>query len=329
MASNHINQALKITIIYLVIGWAWIAFSDYLLLLVIDDVETMRMAQTYKGWFYVLATAVLLFFLVRKSLQKETAVREQYLRSVEKALEKAEESNRLKTNFLNNLSHEIRTPMNSIIGFSDLLKDPSFSEEERKKFIDQLHVNTRHLLNNITDIIHIARIEAGQEILARDEIHIHRLLDELGSEFADMVDTAKVSFSCSGDLSENRSMFYADREKLYLVLSHLLRNAVRFTEQGRIACLCQLEGDNLVFRVSDTGPGIHPDHQELIFKRFWQDEVGKDRVLKGLGLGLSIARELAEFMGGEIRVASESGKGAVFTLKIPYQPVNTRREKVS
>ncbi len=325
MARSHINQALKITIIYLVIGWVWIAFSDYLLLLIIDDVEAMRMAQTYKGWVYVLATAVLLYFLVLQSIKKETAVREKYLRSVEEALEKAEESNRLKTNFLNNLSHEIRTPMNSIIGFSDLLRDPSISDEERRRFIDHLQINSRHLLSNITDIIHIASIESGQEVLARDEIHIHKLLEEVEREFADMVDTAKVSFSCRKELSEDQSMLYADREKMYLVLSHLIRNAVRFTEQGRIECLCRLEGDNLVFRVSDTGPGIDPAHHELIFKRFWQDEVRKDRVLKGLGLGLSIVRELAELMGGEVGVTSEPGKGSVFTFAIPYQPVNSSR----
>ena len=329
MIRRHLTQPLKITIIYLVIGWAWIAFSDYLLLLVIDDVEAMRLAQTYKGWLYVLATAVLLFFLVRQSLKKEMSVREKYLHSVEKALEKAEESNRLKTNFLNNLSHEIRTPMNSIIGFSDLLNNSSISGDERKKFTDQLQLNTRHLLNNITDIVHISRIEAGQEFMARDKIHIHKLLAELESEFSEEVDPLKVTFSCHAALPPEQSMVVADGEKLSLMLSHLIRNAVRFTEQGRIECLCQLEGDRLVFRVSDTGPGIHPDHQELIFKRFWQDEVGKDRVLKGLGLGLSIARELAGMMRGEIRVVSEPGKGAVFTLSIPCQPVGANQGGIS
>lgn len=321
MARRRINQPLRITIIYLVIGWVWIVFSDHLLLSQIDDVEIMRLAQTYKGVFYVLATAGLLFYLVRNSLEKERVVREKHLRSLEKALEQVEESNRLKTNFLNNLSHEIRTPMNSIVGFSDLLDNPSIAENDRRKFIGQIHTSTRHLLNNITDILHIARIESGQETLAGDIVDIHSLLEEKKREFSDDVDAEKVVFACKCDLPQEASRVFADREKLSFVLSHLIRNAIRFTENGSIDCLCQAEGDRLVFRVSDTGPGIDPAHHELIFKRFWQDEVGKERVLKGLGLGLAIARKFVEFMGGDIHVVSEPGNGSVFIFTIPYQPV--------
>ncbi|MFP4467951.1 MAG: sensor histidine kinase [Bacteroidales bacterium] len=312
---------MKITLIYVILGWLWIAFSDYLLMSLADGVGQMRLAQTYKGWVYVLATGILLFFLVRNSLRKQSAAKEEYLRSLEVALEKAEESNRLKTNFLNNLSHEIRTPMNSIIGFSELLEHPMITEKDRRKFIDRIHTSTHYLLNNITDIVHIAKIESGQEGLARDQVNIHRLLEEKKQEFSDDVDVERVSFTCNCDLPEEASRVIADREKLSLVLSHLIRNAIRFTETGSIDCLCRVESDMLVFRVSDTGSGIEPAHQELIFKRFWQSEVQKERVLKGLGLGLSIAREFTEFMGGQIHVASEPGNGSVFTFTVPYQPV--------
>lgn len=321
MSLKQPSPALKITLIYVVLGWLWIAFSDYLLMSLTDDMDRMRLAQTYKGWAYVLATGILLFFLVRNSLRKQYTAKEKYLRSLEEALEKAEESNRLKTSFLNNLSHEIRTPMNSIIGFSELLDHPMITEKDRRQFIGRIHTSTHYLLNNITDIVHIAKIESGQEGLARDQVNIHRLLKEKIREFSDDVDVEKVSFTCRCDLPEEASRVIVDREKLSVVLSHLIRNAIRFTESGSIDCLCRIEGSMLAFRVSDTGSGIEPAHQELIFKRFWQDEVRKERVLKGLGLGLSIAREFVEFMGGQIQVVSEPGNGSVFTFTIPYQPV--------
>lgn len=310
--------AWKISLLYLLLGMTWIFFSDRLLLWWIDDIDVMRTAQTHKGWFYVFATAILLFFLIRNSLKRQEEARAAYLSELEQALKKARESDDLKTSFLNNLSHEIRTPMNSILGFTKLLQDRSKTEKDRQLYFQAIDDNGYKLLDVITDIVSISAIESGQEQINTTITDLNELFEQLYHVFSDKLRLKGVSFSCQTALRTEDAKVYADRDKLNVVLSHLLRNAVKFTDEGRIECRCMLKGDMLHFVVSDTGRGISPEFREVIFQRFRQADPGPSRLNEGIGLGLPIAKAYVHLMGGDMWVESQPDKGSIFHFHIPY-----------
>ncbi len=320
MQREHVLPSLKITLIYLLLGCAWIAVSDRLLLLWIDDIDTMRLAQTYKGWFYVGATALLMFFLVYRSLHKQNRERDQYLRALKKSLAKAEESERLKTAFLNNLCHEVRTPMNSILGFSRLLEENP-SGDNTESYVRHIHQNGNQLMELITDIIIMSSLESGNEDLHQEAFDIATLTEIVKDELETLAkkEEADLHFYCN--VKKDQVIVLADKEKLLHILRHLLKNAIEYAGHGKIECSCQLSGNEIQLRVADNGPGITPEHQGTIFERFRQVLPTEKKILRGLGLGLPIVKAYTELMGGEISLVSEPGKGSVFCIDIPCELV--------
>jgi signal transduction histidine kinase len=314
--------AWRISFLYLILGMSWIFFSDKVLLIWIEDIGVMQTAQTHKGWFYVMATAILLFFLIRNSLKRQGETRAAYLSELEQALKKARESDELKTAFLNNLSHEIRTPMNSILGFTKLLQDQSKSEKERQVYFQAIHDNGFKLLDVITDIVSIAAIESGQERIHTVYTDLNELFADLDHEFAEKAELKGVHFSCQISLQPDEAKIYTDRGKLNVVMSHLIRNAVKFTDEGKIECRCHQKDDTLHFIVSDTGRGISPEFNEVIFQRFRQADPGPSRLNEGIGLGLPISKAYVDMMGGNLWVESQPGRGSIFHFYIPYVPVS-------
>lgn len=238
------------------------------------------------------------------------------------AKEHAEESDKLKTAFLNNISHQIRTPMNAIMGFSDLLADESITPDEKHEFVSIINQNGKILLNILNDIVELSRLDARAVKINPDKINVYDIFKELYNYYRE--DTNRYSkshilFRFTHNLPE-QTHIVGDAFRIKQILQTLLSNAFKFTEQGVIELGCNLLNDMLQFTVKDTGVGIDPKFQDAIFDRFQQYHIDFRRIYGGTGLGLSIAKELAILMKGSISVESTPKHGSTFTLHIPYNP---------
>jgi PAS domain S-box-containing protein len=235
------------------------------------------------------------------------------------AKERAEESDRLKTAFLQNVSHEIRTPMNAILGFTTLLSEPRASKAERKQYIDIIFQNGTHLLSIINDIVDIASIESGHVKMNLGEINVNVAMRKISDQFSYKAKEGKILLALETPLPNDEAEIRSDGTKLVQIITNLLNNAFKFTEKGRIDFGYSLKNNFLEFYVADTGIGIMPEHQNKIFKRFYQVENSSTRKYAGTGLGLSICKAYIELMGGKIWFESKPGKGSKFLFTIPYR----------
>lgn len=232
--------------------------------------------------------------------------------------EKAEESDRLKTAFLHNISHEIRTPLNSIVGFSSLISEANSSQEDIAYYSTIINQSSERLLAIITDIINIATIEAGQDVICKKEVNLYTICNQLNDQYSLKAREKNIALICDIALSDEEAHIVTDETKLFQVLNNLIGNAFKFTERGSVSFGCRLKGDKLEFSVEDTGIGIAPEMHQEIFKRFRQVENTATRKFEGSGLGLAISKANIELLGGEIWLESDSGKGSKFHFTIPY-----------
>ncbi len=238
------------------------------------------------------------------------------------AKEHAEESDHLKSSFIANMSHEIRTPMNGIIGFSGLLNEPDLTEDKRKKFTSVIIKSSEQLLRVIDNIVEISRLETRQVKAIESKVCLNDLLTELHMIFEINTRESGIRLLLTKGLSDEESNILSDETKLNKILGNLLENALKFTRKGYIEIGYKLERPNLEIYVKDTGIGIAPEKQTVIFERFSQEDKDASEAHSGLGLGLSIAKENSELMGGQISLSSEKNKGSIFTVTIPYKPAN-------
>jgi PAS domain S-box-containing protein len=233
------------------------------------------------------------------------------------AKERAEESDRLKSAFLANMSHEIRTPMNGILGFLDLLREPGINDEEKAGYIDIMNKSGERLLNTINDIIELSKIESGDIQVDKNEIDLPLFISFYYDFFSHQA-KEKGLFLKPFDYQAEREVINTDRTKLDSILTNLIKNALKFTDQGTIEVGCQQKGDqDFLFYVKDTGKGIKPEKISAIFQRFIQEDVSYTRSHEGSGLGLSITKAYVEALGGRIWVESEPGKGSCFYFTLP------------
>jgi PAS domain S-box-containing protein len=235
------------------------------------------------------------------------------------AKEKAEESDRLKTAFLHNISHEIRTPMNAIVGFSALLGESELDKVTQKSYIETIMQSSNHLLAIISDIVDISNIEANLVKTSKNAININSLLESLYNQFQIKAVEKGIILACESNLGDSEALISGDSTKLTQIISNLLNNALKFTDEGSIIVSLKKAGRLIQFSVSDTGIGIPGDFQDRIFERFYQLQNTTSRIYEGTGLGLAISKAYVELMGGKIWVSSEPGKGTTFTFTIPYQ----------
>jgi PAS domain S-box-containing protein len=249
-----------------------------------------------------------------------------------KALGKAEESDKLKTAFLASMSHEIRTPMNHIIGFTEFLKEPELPENEREEYSQIVYESSHVLLRLIEDIIDIAKIESGQMNINKSVFSVNELVASAFRSFNELRNKQhKSHIRFLIKTPENTGTLYikTDAMRLQQILSNILDNAFKFTENGSVEIGFSASENNVKFYVKDTGPGIDPDKHELIFKRFRQLDYSSTKKYGGTGLGLSIVKGLLDLLEGEIHLESEPGKGTTFRFTIPGLIVQADRLRIN
>jgi signal transduction histidine kinase/ActR/RegA family two-component response regulator len=233
------------------------------------------------------------------------------------AKEHAEQSDRLKSSFLANMSHEIRTPMNGILGFAGLLKEPNLVMEEQKTYISLIEKSGTRLLHLINDLVNISKVESGLMELSLTYTNLNEKLDFLYKFFSSEAHQKGINLSLKSRLSPEESKMTTDQEKLFSILTNLIKNALKFTKRGSVEFGCSLKDGKYEFYVKDTGIGIPNDKLSIIFERFIQADSGLSREFEGAGLGLSIAKAFVEMLGGEIWLESEIGIGSCFYFTIP------------
>ncbi|MDC2010041.1 ATP-binding protein [Bacteroides thetaiotaomicron] len=226
-----------------------------------------------------------------------------------KAKEKAEEADRLKSAFLANMSHEIRTPLNAIVGFSSMLEEAE-DQEEKHQYITIIEDNNKLLLQLISDILDLSKIEAETFDIIPERVNAKQLCNDL-FQAMQMKTSPQVELRLKDNLPE--LTFTSDKNRLYQVLLNFVTNALKFTSEGNITIDYQIDGNEVKFSVQDTGMGIEPEKQEAIFTRF----VKLNSFIPGTGLGLSICQSIVTQLGGKIGVESEPGKGSCFWFTHP------------
>jgi len=234
-----------------------------------------------------------------------------------KAKEKAEESDRLKSAFLVNMSHEIRTPMNGIMGFTNLLRETDLTAAQLKKYVDIIQKSGKRMLDTVSDLIDVSRIETGQVDVELEQLNIKEEIRNLYLFFEAEARNKGLEFKMNSSCQDEEIIAKSDRAKFNSIASNLIKNAIKYTKQGSIEIGCQRNNNNIELYVKDTGIGIPEKLQMNIFNRFVQVEQGYTRDYEGAGLGLTISKAYAEMLKGDIWVGSEEGIGSIFYFSLP------------
>jgi signal transduction histidine kinase len=249
-------------------------------------------------------------------------------KSLEVLKAKAEESDRLKSAFMANMSHELRTPLNGIVGFSELLCKSAPSVDTADSYRKIIRNCSNDLMRLVNDILDYSKIESNQLRLFNDTFSTESIIDDLSKHFNSKAESltqkgVKLIFKKSRGLEE----MYADRCRLKQILTNLISNAIKFTEEGFIEVGYVASDMQLIFYVKDTGIGISEELQHVIFQRFWQAAQPKSKIYGGTGLGLALSKGLVSLMGGNIRVESKIGKGSTFFVELPIDVIQVKKEK--
>jgi len=266
-----------------------------------------------------------------EALQDEIGERREAQETIERingelviARDEALAASRAKSEFLANMSHELRTPLNAVVGYSELLTE-DVEEAGQERFLpdlERIHTSGKHLLALVSDILDLSKIESHKMELHLEHFALATLIDEIASTIRPLAESNKnaLKFSVEGDLS-----LYADMTKTRQALLNLLSNACKFTEAGRVELEVFRQGageeERIAFRVSDSGIGMTSEQMQKLFQPFTQADSSTTRRYGGTGLGLAISQRFCQMMGGDIDVASTTGAGSVFTMRLPVQKV--------
>lgn len=241
------------------------------------------------------------------------------MRELKVAKEKAEESDKLKTAFLTNMSHEIRTPMNAIVGFTDLISMGDLDQQDFNDYILKIYNSSEVLLHLIDDIVEVSRIEASRLEINKKEWVVNDILYELYDDYSNKVEgRSDVEFSLL-PLENKDYVIFTDKLRIQQALKHLISNAFKYTEAGKVEMGCVLSGDVLQFFVKDTGIGIKGEDITVVFERFRKVEDRTIKLYRGAGLGLYIANSIVRALNGKIGVESVFGKGSIFNINFPIR----------
>ena len=307
----------RLLVYYLTAGGLWILLSDRALMLVASSPLQLTRWQTFKGWLYVLVSGLFIWLIVRIYNHRL----KQKMNELSQALQKAEESDRLKTIFLQNVSHEVRTPLNGIMGFSEILESSAMLSDEEQTYLRHIRKNSEELKAFMDKVLDVAIIDSGSARLVPRKVALSELTREIyfeGQHLSSLHPHLDFNFE---DLtsSHHSTLIETDPMLIMRIISNILENAFRFTKSGQIGLKIYIEGDELVMEVSDTGPGISDKEIVYIFDRFRTGEDLPDTVTRGAGLGLYISSRYAAMLGGKLLCFSTPGEGSVFKLEIPFQ----------
>jgi PAS domain S-box-containing protein len=255
---------------------------------------------------------------------RDITKRKQNEKELQIAKERAEESDILKSAFLANMSHEIRTPLNAIMGFSGLLADYSLDKNSMDRFLEIIQINGKQLLTIIDDILLISKLQVSQIKVQTALIDLDQLLSKLYQQFErelDILKEKKIKLSIAKKINATVKV-KTDRDKLQIIFSKLIRNAIKFTSKGDVEFGFKMSSDNkITFFVKDTGVGIAHEKKLVIFQKFRQVDDSTTREYGGTGLGLSIVQALIDLLNGELWLNSEVGKGSVFYFSLPLDEI--------
>jgi signal transduction histidine kinase len=315
----------------IIFGWLWTAGR-----------EGEAISREGGVAMFVIAVVAILVALVLRSayvlratdrtreslLEREAAARFGAERATQRALEaaaeaerarvEAEAASRAKSDFVATMSHELRTPLNAIIGYTNLLSDgiPEPVTETQRTQLGRVIASARHLLELIDEVLTLSRLEAGREVVSPRTVVVADVLDQAAIMIEPLANARKLRFEVHRP--SPALTIETDVGKLRQILLNLLTNAVKFTDEGNVVLRAADDGDGRVlFQVRDSGIGIAPEHQTRIFDSFWQVQQTMTRRVGGAGLGLSVARQLARLLGGDVTVESAPGQGSTFSVTLP------------
>jgi signal transduction histidine kinase len=312
---------IRITILYILIGALWILFSDRLVVSFTQDPHKIQTLSTYKGWFYVLISGFLFYFLIKKEIRRRNELYQELL----EAKKKADETDRLKSAFLANLSHYVRTPMNSILGFVELLKGKDLSTEKQELFLTYINNQSYHLLQTISSIVEISKIQENQYEVNNSSFNLNELLRKI--EINVNIEIKKLNkpivVNAPFEMTELNIELNTDKDIVELILSNLASNAAHFTQKGEITIGCNIGEKHIEIFVEDTGIGVSEDTQKTLFKDFLYTSFYTCSEGEGAGLGLHLSSRLASLIGGELKLKRTDKNGSEFCL---YLPLNLRAE---
>jgi signal transduction histidine kinase len=257
-----------------------------------------------------------------KSLNEELLKQNERISQIntelEEAKELAEQSEKLKTTFLNNLSHEIRSPMNGIIGFSEIMVEEDLLPEQRREYASIIIQSSKQLLNMVNEIIDISKIQTKQYGVTHSVFNINEIMLSLKQQFEPLALAKNVMFKLKLNIPENQAVLVSDRDKIFRILQNLLYNSVKFTKHGSVLLGNKIEDNEVQIYVVDTGIGIPSSQQHVVFEPFVQVGERTAQEYGGSGLGLAIAKGFAELIDGKIWFESSPGSGTIFYLSFPY-----------
>jgi signal transduction histidine kinase len=280
-----------------------------------------RMASEIEASHHALEEQVEEALAVSSELEQTNEQLQDLSADAEEARDAAQQANRAKSDFLAVMSHELRTPLNAIGGYTEILKLGIYGpvNQRQQEALDRIVRSQQMLLTLINDVLNFAKLDAGQVQYRMADVTLYDALAPVESLVAPQLDARKQTYvfrECESSLRVR-----ADRDKLQQIVLNLLTNAIKFTpDEGTITLSCRPDGECAIVEVADTGVGISPDRLESIFDPFVQVDRALNRPHDGVGLGLSISRDLAQGMGGTLTAQSTLGEGSVFTLKLRRSP---------
>ncbi|MBQ4822758.1 transporter substrate-binding domain-containing protein [Aquimarina sp. MMG016] len=285
-------------------------------------VKTKPFYRKTNFWIYFIIPILSVLFIVLSVTFYLRHKVEHRTKELRLAKELAEKDHKLKSAFINNVSYEIRTPMNGIMGFSSLLNDTEITKKERKKYTDLIVNSCRQLIKSVDNILEISKLRTGQVELHPEKTDLHEVMNTVFSIFEIKAKEKDISLILNNNIKKDQRFILIDQAKLIKVINSLVENALKYTEKGAILISCTAQ-NTLIISVRDSGKGIKFRDQKTIFKSLSQSTKQISEKYGGLGLGLTIAKENTQLMGGEISFSSIPNKGTTFRISLPYYPTDS------